>query len=958
MSNKFLTGKTGGLDDGTADIYVNSVRVNNIAGSQNVKTDSIGELIEGDVSIADVDGLQANLDTKLDNTIAKFKTQATPGIPPVGELRVYKKSDNRLYQLDSNGLENIFAIGAGGGNPFNQNLNTTDSPTFDSLNLTTNNITLGNNLTASNFSTQIGSQGVAPIARGTGNTLIGNDNARDIGINNTVIGSEVLSSGVASGNNIVAIGRGCSQIASLSGNNTVIGFNSAFQGADANSVCIGNLAGNASRVDADCILINADNFPLESTGSNEIRMKAGNTDLFATPLDITYNGSSIKNDDLNSKTQNIIIAETSPGLTKFDGRVNSDYAFSDNGFDHVIYGTDVSSFTPSIFVDNTVFGSQCGVDLGSDNTNIGYSAGALTTGERNTNIGSQAGGKSVSINQGSDTVCVGNLAGGGNLDGSVCIGSEAGNRCGVNSVSIGRQAGASTQSSGAVAIGGLSAQTNQGTGSISIGENTCNVGQGIGSIAIGQNACSTSAQGASSVAIGNLSALTNQGANAVAIGALSAQTDQDAKTIVINADTSGLNTTQENEIRMKAGLSTLDLNQTSGLVVNGQNFTTKIDDLETKTQNIDLVGTTLNNTQLNGNLNMFGNIRMEGTRDIIFGNGSQNTFISALTGILDDRRVRLQNPTQEPVFEICQPNAPETIAFPCSTLILNKNTGGQGGVGLSFYYNGTDLSVPNAGARLNHLCFLFTGSACKFSFFQDNSIRAGNLHYNQGDKAGIGNNGLKILDTTPSTSISSGAIQCSGGVGIAGNLSVQTINNNPVNNYGQFSQLGNLDISLTTTGTEFDLMGSGVGTLTVNAGEMLAGASWHVKLGGTLNTADKEDITFKTYWIDPLAVNPDQLIFDSGAIEIADTAGLNQQWEYEFDYTIRVAGASGTMYSNNQLIYSKAQTENSGRIASKWQSTTGLDMTYNQNWKFTVEWNTSVSSHTIINRMVRIQKVF
>ena len=140
MSNKFLTGKTGGLDDGTADIYVNSIRVNNIAGSQNVKTDSIGGLVEGDVSIADVDGLQANLDTKLDNTIAKFKTQATPGIPPVGELRVYKKSDNRLYQLDSNGLENIFAIGAGGGNPFNQNLNTTDSPIFDSLNLTTNSL--------------------------------------------------------------------------------------------------------------------------------------------------------------------------------------------------------------------------------------------------------------------------------------------------------------------------------------------------------------------------------------------------------------------------------------------------------------------------------------------------------------------------------------------------------------------------------------------------------------------------------------------------------------------------------------------------------------------------------------------------------------------------------------------------------------------------------------------------
>ena len=958
MSNKFLTAKTGGLDDGTADIYVNSVRVNNIAGSQNVKTDSIGELVEGDVAIGDVSGLQANLDTKLDNTIAKFKTQATPGIPPVGELRVYKKSDNRLYQLDSNGLENIFTIGAGGGNPFDQTLNTTDSPTFDSLNLTTNNITLGNNLTASNFSTQIGSQGVAPIARGTGNTLVGNDNARDIGINNTIIGSEVLSSGVASGDNIVAIGRGCSQIADLSGNNTVIGFNSAFQGADANSICIGNLAGNASRVDADCILINADNFPLESTGANEIRMKAGNTDLFATPLDITYNGSSIKNDDLNSKTQNIVIAGTSANLTKFDGRVNTDFAFSDNVFDHVIYGTDVSAFTPSIFVDNTVFGSQCGIDLGSDNTNIGFASGAVNTGERNTNIGSLAGGESASIPQGSNSVCLGYLAGGGNPDGSVCIGSQAGNRCGVNSISLGRQAGASTQSAGAIAIGGLSAQANQGIGGISIGENTCNVGQGIGSIAIGQNACSSSSQGASSVAIGNLSALTNQGANAVALGALSAQTNQDAKTIVINADTSGLNTTQENEIRMKAGLSTLDLNQTSGLVVNGQNFTTKIDDLETKTQNIDLAGTVLNTTELNGNLTMAGgNIRVEGSK-LIFGNGTQNSFISATTNTANERRIRLRNLSQIPNFEITQPNAPESTVSPCSVFTLNKNTQDLGGVNLNFFYNGTDVGTPNAGARLNHLCITFTGSPCEFGFFEDQSIRAGNLHYDQGDKAGVNNNGLKILDTTASTSTTTGAIQCSGGVGIAGNLSVQTINNNPVNTYGQWSQLGNLDVPLTATGTEFDLTGSGVGTLTVDTDEMIAGASWHVKLGGTLNTDDKDDITFKTYWIDPLAVQPDQLIFDSAPIDLADTAGLNQQFEYEFDFTIRSAGASGTMYSNNQLIYSKAQTENSGRVASKWQNTTGLDMTYNQNWKFTVEWNTSGAPHTIINRMVRIQKVF
>ena len=942
MSNKFLTGKTGGLDDGTADIYVNSVRVNNIAGSQNVKTDSIGELVEGDVSIADVDGLQANLDTKLDNTIAKFKTQATPGIPPVGELRVYKKSDNRLYQLDSNGLENIFTIGAGGGNPFDQTLNTTDSPTFDSLNLTTNNITLGNNLTASNFSTQIGSQGVAPIARGTGNTLVGNDNARDIGINNTIIGSEVLSSGVASGDNIVAIGRGCSQIADLSGNNTVIGFNSAFQGADTNSVCIGNLAGNASRVDADCILINADNFPLESTGANEIRMKAGNTDLFATPLDITYNGSSIKNDDLNSKTQNIVIAGTSAGLTKFDGRVNTDFAFSDNGFDHVIYGTDVSAFTPSIFVDNTVFGSQCGIDLGSDNTNIGFASGAVNTGEKNTNIGSLAGGESASIAQGSNSVCVGYLSGGGNPDGSVCIGSQAGNRCGVNSISLGRQAGASTQSAGAIAIGGLSAQANQGIGGISIGENTCNVGQGTASIAIGQNACSSSAQGASSVAIGNLSAITNQGANAVAIGALSAQTNQDAKTIVINADTSGLNTTQENEIRMKAGLSTLDINTTNGLVVNGENITTKIDDLETKTQNIDLAGTVSNTTQLNGSLNMAtGDIRLLGTRDIIFGNGTQNSFISATTTGQDEQRVRFQNSTQVPVFEICQPNAPENPNVACSILTLNKNTQGRGGVGLNFHYNGQDISVPNAGGRLNKLCIAHTGSQCKFDFFQDNSFYASNLHYDQGDKAGVGNNGLKILDTTASTSTTTGAVQVAGGIGIAGDVNIGGTINGLSPPGGVFAQISNVVVANTTT--ETTIIGTIIGSATVPANTFKIGGSYILDGGGVMNCLNNSDLNLRIYG----GATGTTLLGAVPTITIPTSTG--KWWGVSCYFTVRALGGAGVAVISTRAVYEQNVDSQNGLIGQSFHTinNTTFDTTDINTLNITVQWGSASPSNTL-----------
>jgi hypothetical protein len=66
--------------------------------------------------------------------------------------------------------------------------------------------------------------------------------------------------------------------------------------------------------------------------------------------------------DINNKTQNISLADTSAGLTKFVGRVNSDFAFSDNSFDNVIYGTDITGFTPTLN-GITVFGSECGVPV-------------------------------------------------------------------------------------------------------------------------------------------------------------------------------------------------------------------------------------------------------------------------------------------------------------------------------------------------------------------------------------------------------------------------------------------------------------------------------------------------------------------------------------------------------------------------------------------------------------------
>lgn len=64
--------------------------------------------------------------------IATWGEVSTPSTPVNGQHRMYFKADNKLYVLDDTGLES-----EAGGNPFDQNLNTTDSPLFSSLDIGT-----------------------------------------------------------------------------------------------------------------------------------------------------------------------------------------------------------------------------------------------------------------------------------------------------------------------------------------------------------------------------------------------------------------------------------------------------------------------------------------------------------------------------------------------------------------------------------------------------------------------------------------------------------------------------------------------------------------------------------------------------------------------------------------------------------------------------------------------------
>lgn len=224
--------------------------------------------------------------------------------------------------------------------------------------------------------------------------------------------------------------------------------------------------------------------------------------------------------------------------------------------------------------------------------------------------------------------------------------------------------------------------------------------------------------------------------------------------------------------------------------------------------------------------------------------------------------------------------------------------------------------------------------------------------------------GFNVMNAASSTSTSSGSLRCSGGLGVAENLNVGGNSNLPtVNNRvpstGFFYQTGNLDVVISTTNVETEITSDiGVGTRTFTVAEMYVGASFAITLGGTLNTANKENLQLRFYLDDPTLVLPTILFFDSGAMEISDTLGVNNQFKFLAEFSLRSSGSLSSIYSNNQLLYARDITENSFRGQSKWQLATNCNLSIPRKLRITATWTSALGVHNFINRLVRINRVY
>ena len=116
MSDKFL-GSGGGsinLSNGSATIFSATLGCASLDPSRPIKTNSVKQLISADLDIADVNTLSTQLTEKDELTFVEDDTHTTPA---TGKVKIYAKTDSKLYKKNDQGVESV--IGGGGGGSIN-----------------------------------------------------------------------------------------------------------------------------------------------------------------------------------------------------------------------------------------------------------------------------------------------------------------------------------------------------------------------------------------------------------------------------------------------------------------------------------------------------------------------------------------------------------------------------------------------------------------------------------------------------------------------------------------------------------------------------------------------------------------------------------------------------------------------------------------------------------------------
>lgn len=179
---------------------------------------------------------------------------------------------------------------------------------------------------------------------------------------------------------------------------------------------------------------------------------------------------------------------------------------------------------------------------------------------------------------------------------------------------------------------------------------------------------------------------------------------------------------------------------------------------------------------------------------------------------------------------------------------------------------------------------------------------------------------------------------------------INYINLNVASGGGLFSQTVN-GPTVTNTTVESNILGTGVGSLSVPAGAFRVGDSFHVVVIGHLSSRNNDDLRIRV---------------KSGAVVLADTGFINmpgltnKHFELNIDFTIRAIGGAGvaSIASGGQFTYIKNASSAFEGVDFSVVNNTTFDTTINNTLSITVEWNAANVLNSIYTEIVTLSKTY
>ena len=189
--------------------------------------------------------------------------------------------------------------------------------------------------------------------------------------------------------------------------------------------------------------------------------------------------------------------------------------------------------------------------------------------------------------------------------------------------------------------------------------------------------------------------------------------------------------------------------------------------------------------------------------------------------------------------------------------------------------------------------------------------------------------------------------------GVTKYTTLNAINTSTTSNYGLFNQTGSSSPISGSTHVSGNLIGGGVGSLSVPANNFVQGDAYQATFSGVVNAENNKtlEITVKT---------GDAVLADTGVISMPGITD-DKRWRMDIDFSIREVGGTGTAEIATAGTI-QFRTDSSGDVVTEIFSTvnnTTFDTTIDNTLTIEAEWGNGQSdSSSIYSKLFTLLKTY